>query len=203
MASNGLPLLDVKLISDELARAHELGKSSFYTEACVRLGRAMEASLYATAMAAGVSVEDRELKELERVRQLLLETQSQILRTKDVCCVEQKLPSAAKHLATAVYALSKGGNVLEGQVRVEPRRTVQLLKDIAAGIDNTLLSSRIRSLETTVTSIQIQRNKCAHAASSGDPYEADKDEFELMLSEVNEFLEALSDAYLGASSASS
>lgn len=183
-------------IVHELQRANELKKAGLYTEATMRCGRAVEASLYAVAVEFGVSVVGKNIEELARLGDALRSAEVNVMRKKSSEEV-RSLSNLSKGLSEAIARLAEDASARAGSENHIPRANEAILRDLVQAIGDASAKRRLEAKKELLREIQDARNVGAHAALTGDLREVDEAEFHRVIGLVNEFLGSLFDIALG------
>ena len=185
---------------EEMDKAKGLAASNLYTEAGVRVGRAVEAGLYSFARDIGAPVKDMRLKSLTKAQDQLIQSEVAILKEKSIEKVKG-LAHVAKSLSQAIAVLAEDISARDGQPTDEPKRTVALLKEIAHLTTDVALARKVRSETAVLTEIMGLRNHAAHADPAGGARELDEAGYLELEAKAELLLNSLSGYMVGARSA--
>jgi hypothetical protein len=185
-----------KAAAYEAQRAKELEESGLYTEATMRLGRAVEASLYAAAAEFEVSVVAKSIEILANLGKSLRNAEINVMRKKSSEEV-RSLSNLSKRLAEAIAQLAEDESARGGIDNDSPRPNEQIFRDIVQALSEPPAKRRLEAKNLLLREIQDARNAGAHASLAGHLREIDKTEFDRVTSLVNEFLGSLFEVVLG------
>jgi hypothetical protein len=180
----------------DLVEAKRLARSGHYTEAAVRVGRAMESALFATGRSAGVDVRRRRVKQIADLITSLESSQAELIKSRTTEQV-RSLSKTSRRLSECIADLTANEHLREGKPDSEPRPTRALLNAIRHGLDDERLADQLKDASRLVDAIQERRNHCAHAAAEGGPREISKVQYLDMRRAFDELLKRLSYAYAG------
>lgn len=172
------------VISDSIAReltaAKSLSESEMYTEAGLRLGRCIEASLYSLARASNVDLQDRILPELKSTKDKIKQAEVRILRKSSLNEI-QHLAEASKHLSLAIAKLSQSAHSALGESADEPKKLNSLLGELIGALGdsgNSDAARQLREFQPLLGRLTQIRNTAAHASLDGSSREIAADEFQ-------------------------
>jgi len=185
----------------ELKRSQALVEQKFYTEAALRLGKAVEASIYSTARQLRIRVSIAGLERLDNISDEIEVAQVTIAQNQSKEGIK-KLLKCIKDLASTVDTLitSNPAKQSDSQSRERPLRNRQLFKAFKEqigkspeniGSDKNAIISRLKVEESQLESISSIRNRAAHASLNGDEREVDREEYINLVEKVNTFINAL------------
>lgn len=180
----------------ELKRSKELADNSFFTEASLRIGRAVEASLYSVAREVSVELQNRSITKIFKVNKSLRDAEILIMRERTPDRVKA-LSLISKSLSEAIADLTDNHTLREGELSMITRPNEQLLRELKNVIKETDIKRRLAESETFLRTIQDFRNDAAHASSDGAEREFDKEKYEVLLNEAKDFLTLLFDFIVG------
>ena len=184
----------------EMDKAKGLTALNLYTEAGVRVGRAVEAGLYAFARDIGAPVTDMRLQSLIRARNKLAECEVSILKEKSIEQVKG-LAHVAKFLSQAIAVLAEDISTRDGLPTDEPKRTGALLNEIAQLTGDEVLARKVKSERAPLAEIMAWRNHAAHADPAGGTRELDEAGYMELEAKAESLLNSLSGYRVGARSA--
>ena len=179
----------------ELDRAERLAERGFYTEAGLRLGRVIEASLYTIADELGLDLTNRSIEKLANLGDSLRQNEINIMRKRTVDEV-RLLANISKRLSEAIALLAQNELVRQGELDERPRPNEQLFRELLIKIIDDTVRQRLETNKDLLRTIQNQRNVAAHAALDGSERELDKADYDNLLGEVRLFLAALLDCII-------
>ncbi len=179
----------------ELARAEHLAERGFYTEAGLRLGRVIEASLYSIARELGLDLTNRSIERLANLADTLRQNEIGIMRRRSASEVRQ-LSNVSKRLSEAIAHLTQDELLREGELDDRPRPNEQLFRELLINIVDTTVRQRLETNQAILRTIQEQRNIAAHAALDGSERELDRSDYAGLIGEVSLFLSALLDCII-------
>ena len=179
----------------ELDRAEHLAQRGFYTEAGLRLGRVIEASLYSVADELGLDLTNRSIERLSNLTDSLRQYEVSIMRKQTVDEV-RLLSNVSKRLSEAIAHLAQDELLREGVLDERPRPNEQLFRELLIKIMDTAVRQRLETNKDLLRTIQEQRNIAAHAALDRSEHELDKSGYEKLIEEVHLFLAALLDCII-------
>jgi len=185
----------------ELKRSQALVEQKFYTEAALRLGKAVEASIYSTARQLRIRVSIAGLERLDNISDEIEVAQVTIAQNQSKEGIK-KLLKCIKDLASTVDTLitSNPAKQSDSQSRERPLRNRQLFKAFKEqigkspeniGSDKNAIISRLKVEESQLEGISSIRNRAAHASLNGDEREVDREEYINLVEKVNTFINAL------------
>lgn len=185
----------------ELSQAALLSKKGLYTEAGMRLGRAVESCLYFTARELALDLEDRIIEEFGNLRDQLRQREVEILRGQSNKEVEDLVDVASK-VARLIYTLAAEASSRQGQPSTNPKRTEALLKEMlqAVGKNDKDKAAKLGKHLSVLRGIQTRRNQAAHASISGEARELGVGELTDMGRDVDRLIHDLLFVCLGARS---
>ena len=193
----------------ELKKSQLLVEHGFYTEASLRLGRAVEACIYSTARQLDISVYvifpvseqlDNIVNDIEAAQISIAQQQTKEAIKKLLDCMK-KLASA---IDGAVEDMSKQSNSesqeKDSESREKPfsnsalykyfKEKVGRLPDSPTFDKNTIIK-RLNSEQSQLVNLSKIRNKSAHASLNGDEREVDREEYINLVEKVNTFINTL------------
>jgi hypothetical protein len=193
----------------ELKKSQFLVEQGFYTEASLRLGRAVEACIYSTARQLGVSVSmifpvseqlDKIVNEIEAAQISIAQQQTKEGIKKLLECMK-KLASA---IDGAVEDISKPSNSesLEKPFpnREKPFPNQALYKSFQAKVgklpdsstfDKNALIKRLNNEQSQLANLSKIRNKSAHANLKGEENEVNREEYIDLANKVSTVIDTL------------
>jgi hypothetical protein len=177
-------------VAIELRSAESLENTRFFTEASLRVGRAVEAVLYAYASALKMELLDREITELAGLVKTIRETQAKIIRTKN-CDDVRSLSNVSKRLSEAISKLSEDADKRVGTPADSPKRSEQLFREIRTYLKDTGYSENFNKLaphEQMLRGLQEIRNRAAHASLDGDVSEIEEEEYRTFAEDASGFI---------------
>jgi len=177
-------------VAYELSRANDLATQGFYTEAVLRLGRAVECSLYNVARELEIDVTNRGVKALQALTDSIRGCEVNIIRKRNVNEV-RALANTAKRIGEAIADLIADPDLREGELNDIPRANEQLFRELVQLVDNVPIGRRLRQHENLLRGIQKHRNRAAHAPVDGKLTEFTTDEYQELLQEIEQFLAAM------------
>jgi hypothetical protein len=190
----------------ELKKSQALVEQKFYTEAALRLGRAVEASIYSTARELGVSVSLAGLERLDQIGDEIKVSQVTIAQGQKEKGIK-KLLKCVKDIADVVDTLVAPSNdqKTKGQSRERPLPNRQLYKAFQDQIDlleikqdfgkDSIKAKLGKESSQVDDSLQI-RNQAAHASLDGNEREVDREKYMDLASKVSTVIETLFDIRL-------
>ena len=185
-------------VDREVRRSVELAKREFYTEATLRLGRALEAGIYAVArlMKIDLAATAKINSELESVQSKLEEAQDEIWISrspKNIALLTEVMKRLSDAMATLVQSpdeqLAKTG-------RIQARSNVHLYSSFIRKVKDSDLKVKLGLGKNKVIKIQNIRNNAAHAALDGSEREIDKTKFQELIQIFIEVMEILFDVFI-------
>lgn len=179
----------------ELDRAERLAEHGFHTEAGLRLGRVIEASLYSTAHELGLDLTNRSIERLANLADALRQNEVNIMRRRTDAEV-RLLSNVSKRLAEAIAHLAQDELLRKGVLDDRPRPNEQLFRELLINIVDTTVRQRLETNQDLLRTIQRQRNVAAHAALDGSERELDRSDYESLIDEVRLFLISLLDCVI-------
>jgi hypothetical protein len=183
-------------VHSEFRRADRLAQSEYFTEAVVRLGRGVEAALYATARELSVDLTHRVIKDLEKIRSDLQGRQVKLLQHQTDDAVRE-LANVSKLLAESIALLSVNKDSRAGELDEQPRANEQLLKELITSVRDDSVGRRLAEGLGLMRNVQGQRNRAAHASIDGTPQEFSADEYDNIRTGALKIVELLTDVLLG------
>lgn len=193
----------------ELKKSQSLVEHGFYTEASLRLGRAVEACIYSTARQLGILVYitfpvseqlDKIVDEIEAAQISIAQQQTKEGIKRLLECM-RKLASA---IDGAVEDISKQSNSesqeKDSESREKPFSNPALYKSFKEKVgrltdsptfDKNTIIKRLNSEQSQLINLSKIRNKSAHASLNGDEREVDKKEYIDLVEKVNTFINTL------------
>jgi hypothetical protein len=183
----------VPIVAHELTRAQQLAAQEFYTEACLRLGRSVEATLYGTAREAGIALTDLRIKILANLQQSIGATEINIIRQRSLEAVRTPLSNISKQLSLAIADLVENPILREGTQlsQSEPRRTQSLFGEIMQLTYDPATKRLLGKKSGVLDKIQTNRNKAAHASLEGGVREFSVEDYESLKDRVCSFIEVV------------
>ena len=187
---------------DELSRAAALARRKYYTEAGIRLGRAVEAALYCTARELDLEVSDRRIDEFVTLTDQLWQKEAQIIRKKTAGDVE-RLAEIAGGLTKLVCNLAANADARTGRQSSEPKRTLALLREMSGALGRRSPSDSValQRHAPLLQEIQDSRNRAAHASISGETRELNAAEVSQMAADASTVIRGLLNIIVGARAA--
>ncbi len=182
-------------VARELDRAELLAARGFYTEAGLRLGRVIEASLYSIADELGVDLTNRSIEKLANLRDSLRQYEVQIMKRRTVDEVRQ-LANTSKRLSEAIVLLAQDELLRQGVRDEDPRPNEQLFRELLIKVVDDTVRQRLETNRELLRTIQNQRNTAAHAAVDGSERELDEADYGDLRGEVSLFVAALLDGII-------
>lgn len=185
----------------ELKKSQALVERQFYTEAALRLGRAVEASIYSTARELSVSVSLAGLERLDQIGDEIKVSQVAIAQGQKEKGIK-KLLKCVKDLADVVELLvsPSSSQKTKGQSRERPLPNRQLYKAFQDQIDlleskqdfgKDSIKAKLGKESSQVDDLLQIRNKAAHASLDGNEREVDREEYINLASKVSTVIETL------------
>lgn len=183
----------VPIVAHELTRAQQLAAQEFYTEACLRLGRSVEATLYGTAREAGIALTDIRIEVLANIQQSIGTTEINIIKQRSLEAVRTPLSNISKQLSLAIADLVENPILREGTFlpQSEPRRTQSLFNEIMQLTNVPATKKRLGKERGVLDKIQITRNKAAPASLEGEVREFSVEDYESLKDSVCSFIEVV------------
>lgn len=172
----------------EYERSESLAQDGYWTEAALRLGRAVEASLYEVASAANILLTDTIIAELQPLIKSLKENEVQIIRNFADGQRVRRLAKVALRLSEAIADLTADPNKRSGIPKNLPRQPESLLREISQSTGVSFLKNNLESEQATLREILKLRNNAAHADLNGEIRELSESDYEHMKMNVNDFL---------------
>lgn len=172
-----------------------------YTEAGLRVGRSIEATLYALARANCVDLQDKMLPELKAVKDKIRQAEVRILRNNDLAEVQQ-LAEASKLLSIAIAKLSRSTSANVGEFCDEAKKPNSLLGELISALEqnqNKEAAQKLRTFQPLLGKLTEHRNTAAHAALDGNPREIGADDFGDFAESTAYFIERSLQLLIGAS----
>lgn len=188
-------LIDPAIVR-ELNHSKNLADNNFFTEASLRIGRAVEASLYSIAREIGVNLNNLKIAKLSNITDSVRKAEVDIIR-KGSNDEIRSLANISKLLSETIAHLTENGDLRKGQLDSLPRPNEQLLRELLQIIDDDEKRRRLSIGPAFLRKIQEYRNDAAHASLDGSEREIDKENYEILLKETNDFLTLLFDFILG------
>lgn len=185
-------------VDREVRRSVELAKGEFYTEATLRLGRSLEAGIYAVArlMDIDLTATTRVNRELESVRRELEKAQDKIWLSRSPDNIAL-LADVMKKLSDAMVALIQPPNEqLIKTEKIQARPNIKLYSDLINKVANPALKTKLGLGKNKVKEIQNIRNSAAHAALDGSEREIDKTNFQELIQIFKEVMEILFEVFI-------
>jgi hypothetical protein len=183
-------------VAYELIRAERLSRLRLYTEAAVRLGRAVEADLYATARDLGIDLTDRIIPKLEDIRKEIQGSQTKIALSRQFSDISD-LSAIVTRMVVAMLELANNSDLRSGESSSEPRRNRRLYQDFRQHVAESNLKMRLATESTVIDQIQEKRNRAAHAAIAGGKREISAAELRILTADVEKVLGLLRDVRIG------
>jgi adenine-specific DNA methylase len=182
----------------ELNHARTLANDGSYTEAGLRVGRAVEAGLYSAASELQIDLTNRSIAYLDRIQNALRSAQVTIMRKRTSDEV-RSLANVSKNLSEAIAQLAENELLRGGELDDSPRANEQLFRELLQLITDDTRRSHLESHKAVLEIIRVKRNHAAHPALDGSERELAKTDYEELLEGAELFLEALSEAVVGES----
>jgi hypothetical protein len=174
----------------ELNRASKLAEAGLYTEASLRLGRAVEAGLYCIGRELGVDLTNRTIEQLNKLQNDIRSVEVNIIKKGSTSEIRTLCKLSTK-LTTAVADLIEHDSQRSGQLSEEPRSTGQLFNEFCQLVDNETIKRRLKTNGTIVHKIQEHRNHAAHASLDGTVRERENHHYEEFNNDVEVFVQLL------------
>ncbi|HZH98912.1 MAG TPA: hypothetical protein VEX38_08065 [Fimbriimonadaceae bacterium] len=163
----------------------------------MRLGRAVEAALYAVGRNFSLDLTNREVAELQKVRNEIDSAQAQILRNPSRSPEARHFQNIIRLVEAAQTIISESETVRRGRLSIQPKNNQRLLKEIREALSDPLLRFRFRSLDPIASGVQTRRNQAAHADQTGALREMDEPEYVELRKSATEIIDAAAAAMLG------
>jgi hypothetical protein len=188
----------------ELKRSQALLEYGFYTEASLRLGRAVEASIYSTARLLGMSVSAVGVKQIGNIANRLNGVQISIAQGESQKGI-QKILECIKDLADEVNQLTvptRKNNFSEEKIPLPNQQLYGAFKDRIRKLesnknfDKTAIESRLGQEQSQVKDLFSVRNKAAHASLDGDEREVNFEDYQKLVGKVSTVISTLFDIRL-------
>lgn len=189
-------------VDREVRRSVELAKGEFYTEATLRLGRALEAGIYAVArlMDIDLTATAKVNYELESVQLKLEQAQDKIWLSRSPDNIAL-LTDVMKRLSDAMATLIQSPNEqLKKTGKTQARSNSKLYLSLSDKVADSYLKNRLSSTMSQVIKVQNVRNSAAHAALDGSEREIDKANFEELISTFIKVMEILFEVFIAGQS---
>ena len=170
-------------VDREVRRSIELAKGAFYTEATLRLGRALEAGIYAVArlMDIDLTATAKVNHELEGVQSKLEVAQDKIWLSRSPENIAL-LAGVMKRLSDAMATLVQSPNEqLTTAGKIQARSNLKLYSSLINKVADPGLKAKLGAETSQVKEIQVIRNSAAHAALDGSEREIDKANFQRLI----------------------
>lgn len=185
-------------VDREVRRSMELAKGEFYTEATLRLGRALEAGIYAVArlMNIDLTATAKVNHELESVQSKLEEAQDKIWLSRSPDNIAL-LTDVMKRLSDAMATLLQSPNEqLAKTGKIQARSNLKLYSSLINTVTDPALKTKLGLGKIKVKEIQDIRNNAAHAALDGSEREIDKTNFQELIQIFKEVMETLFEVFI-------
>ena len=183
----------------ELKKSQLLVEHGFYTEASLRLGRAVEACIYSTARLLGMSVSVAGLSRLNQIGDEIGAAQVMIAQGQSDNGIK-KLLKCIKDLADAVDILVvPKPNISPKQSREKNLPSRQLYNAIKEQIgkleikDKSTISAKLGKEFSQVDELLRIRNNAAHASLDGEEREVNREEYTDLVGKVSTVISTLFD----------
>lgn len=183
----------------ELQKSQALVGHGFYTESALRLGRAVEASIYSTARLFGISVSVAGLSRLNNIIDEIGAAQVMIAQGQLDSGIK-KLLKCIKDLADAVELLVvPKPNISPKQSRERALANRQLYEALKEQIgkleikDKNTIRAKLGKESSQVDEIAVIRNKAAHASLDGEEREVNREEYIDLVGKVSTVISTLFD----------
>ena len=161
----------------EMNMSASLVTKGCYTEAALRLGRAMEAGIYAVARLMEVDLTPRVIPKIDNAQEQLRQAQVKLLRSQSIKNIRE-LTNVIKKLSDAVASFIEDPTQLVGELREDRTRpTEQLYRELSQQISDSALKAKLDKEQQQIREMQIIRNRAAHAARDGMAREISKREY--------------------------
>lgn len=170
-------------VDREVKHSIELARDNYYTEATLRLGRALEAGIYAVArlMDIDLTATAKVNYELEGVQSKLEEAQDKIWLSRSPENIAL-LADVMKNLSDAMATLVQSPNEqLTKTGKIQARSNLKLYSGLTSKILDPDLKAKLRAETIQVKRIQDVRNSAAHAALDGSEREIGEDDFQELI----------------------
>ena len=169
--------LNENAVFREMKMSALLVKEGCYTEAALRLGRALEAGIYELANLMEIDLTARVIPELDSIQQQIQEAQVKILSTQSAQEV-RKLTNIIKNLADAIAALIEDPSQRVGKLTEDRARpNEQLYRELIQRINDPAQKAKLGKEIAQIRVMQSIRNHAAHAALDGTEREINKEEY--------------------------
>ncbi|MEI6328535.1 MAG: hypothetical protein WCP16_04845 [Pseudanabaena sp. ELA645] len=188
----------------ELRKSQLLLENGFYTESALRLGRAVEASIYSTARLLGMSVSAVGVKQIGDIANRLNGVQISIAQGESQKGI-QKILACIKDLADEVSQLTvptRKNNFSEEKTPLPIQQLYGAFKDHIKNLesnenfDKTAIQSRLGQEQSQVKDLFFVRNKAAHASLDGNEREVSYEDYQKLVSKVSTVISTLFDIRL-------
>ncbi|WP_190315952.1 hypothetical protein [Pseudanabaena sp. UWO310] len=191
----------------ELKKSQALVEQEFYTEAALRLGRSVEASIYSTARDLGVSVSVAGLGTLDQIGDKIKVAQVTIAQGQVTDGIK-KLLECISDLVRSVDLLVESNNSQQSIAasRERPLPNRQLYKAFQEQIgrlpenngtfDRNAIRKRLGMESSQVDELLQIRNKAAHPSLDGNEREVDMEEYINLVGKVSTVIATLFDIKL-------
>jgi hypothetical protein len=174
----------------ELRRADDLANARAYTEAALRLGRAVEAALYASGRAFNIRLENRSITSLAGVQDKVQEIQSILVDNRDTRSV-RLLAEVSSMVATCIAELVENEDLRIGMIDPKPRSVVTIFETLVRKTKNQNVNRRLKENGPFLESIMRRRNDAAHADVQGNLREFTEEEYAKLRVDMGQFLDEL------------
>jgi hypothetical protein len=182
-------------VARELTRAEQLAEQGFYSEAGLRLGRAIEAGLYSIARELNIDLTNRTITTLANLTGSLRGAEINIMRKRTLDEV-RLLSNVAKTLSDSIARLAQDEVLRGGALSEHPRPNEQLFRELVQKVADTNVRRRLEASKDLLRTIQEHRNAAAHAALDGSERELDEVDYEDLVEETDLFLASLLDCII-------
>jgi hypothetical protein len=181
----------------ELQKSQALLEHGFYTESALRLGRAVEASIYSTATLLGISVSVAGLSQLDHI--------GDEIKVAQVIIAQGHLDNGIKRLLNCIKGLADAVDILvvpkqnttQKQSRERPLPNRQLYKAFNEQIgkleikDKNTIRAKLGRESSQVDELGEIRNKAAHASLDGEEREVNREEYMDLVGKVSTVISTL------------
>lgn len=181
----------------ELEKAEEMATNGFFTEACTRLGRAQEASLYITAQELEVDISKRAISDIQQLQKQIEKVETAIIKNKNLEDIKG-LSKCSTMLADCIINLTHSATqmpeILEGKLMENSTTSnARLFQNLIEFVQDDFVKRRLKSAnkDSLIQHIQNRRNHAAHASTEGTVRELEEHHYEGMLKDVERLLKLL------------
>lgn len=181
----------------EFDLACRLQEAGFLTESGLRLGRAVEAGLYAVARELVLPLTDTVVREIEHLCSGLREKGHEIMRGPEDASKVRQLADVSKNLSEAIAYLVEYPERRKGVPRDAPRRSEALAREMIKLVPEVSLKAQLGRQKLVLRDIQDARNNTAHADIDGGARELSTDEYQKLRKDVEEYLLTLCKVMIG------